>query len=308
MNLPVKLIRVVDGDTIQVICRGLKQTVRLNSVDTEESAIGYGKPATATGIRAKHYTREMCQSGELYLGLDEFGSIEEAIPRSRDKYGRLIAHIYIDVGVGGELLHLNRELIQLGFSPYFNKYGSSRLYDSDFREAQQEAQRQDLMIWGESAGGATRNYDKLLPWWERRATALDLARYSSVNSSNSPDSDVNGSKKIWICDNECRLIAEQPACAAKFFPEYLCCLVDFQGGYTARFAKGWVVSAKSEGFLVRLFFSHKFLNNDQNLQLVQQLIAEKDYGFVAGVLRKYRGIPQIEVFSLASTPFDLNLP
>lgn len=303
MKLPIKLVRVIDGDTIQVICRGLKETIRLHSIDTEESAIGYGKPATAAGIRAKHYTREMLQAGELYLGLDDFDSDDEAIARSRDKYERLLAHTYIDTG--GEEIHLNRELIQLGFSPYFNKYGNSKLYNSDFREAQREAQRQDLMIWQEPG----RNYEKLLPWWERRAAAIDLARYSSVNGS---ESNVYGSKKVWNCDNECRLIATQTVFPPKFdspFNNYtIHCCVDLQAGYKSKFAKGSTVSAKNQSFLIRLFFSNKFLSIHQNFQLLEELIAEKDYGFVAGTLRKYRGIPQVEVFSLARTPFDLNLP
>lgn len=244
----------------------------------------------------------LSSTSEIEFGIDDFASGDEAIAANRDKYGRLLGHIYIDG------LHLNHELIRLGFSPYFNKYGSSRLYDSDFRVAQAGARRQGLMIWNAETnqGAASRNYNKLLPWWERRAAAIDLARYSSVNGESLNDSGVNGGKRIFICDNECHLIGTKSTRWQNFSVGNIVCLVDFQLDITRKFSKGWVVQQKTKNFLVRFFFSSSFLESSSNLSTISQLVEEKDYGFVSGQLKNYRGTTQVNVTSIASTPFDLN--
>lgn len=293
MRLPIKLIRVVDGDTIQIMCRGLKETIRLHSVDTEESAIGYGKPATSVGIRAKHFTREMCHSGELLLELDYSPDqdIDVSLQRNRDTYGRLITHIYIDVG-DSEPLHLNSELIKLGLSPYFNKYGNSRVYDAKMREAQNKAQRIDAMIWAQPG----RDYDRLIPQWEHRAAGMDFARQNKVVIISE------------FCDNEWLSIREKSIRCRNFSQQKLSkgnqeklFILDFQGGVQKSFRKGVVIHEKAKNNL-RFFFSR---SQFPEFSLIEQLIQRRDYGFVAGFYESYRGLTQINVNSVAMTPFDL---
>lgn len=258
---------------------GLRKIIRLHSVDCEESAPGLGKPMTLNGIRAKQFATERLKNAdEIFLELDicrEEPDLEKAIAISQDKYGRVIAHIYIDVGE--KLVHFNRELIQLGHSPYFNKYGGSRLYDFWLREAQAIARSEKLGIWSESLQGEYfRDYNYLLPWWSRRAAGVDLARLSSVN----------GGKKIWACDNECPLITQllpgTPVCGVNDFALRL-----------QYFKKGFAQKIWSGSSLLRVFYPHKVAL--ENFEAITRLQSERDYGFVEGIIEGYRGIPQLTV-------------
>jgi micrococcal nuclease len=66
-----------------------------------------------------------------------------------------------------------------GWSPYFVKYGRSRLYDGPFMSAEAEAQAHDRVIWDPDFNGAAalREYDTLLPWWWFRAAIVEDYRH-----------------------------------------------------------------------------------------------------------------------------------
>jgi micrococcal nuclease len=259
-------------------------------VDGEESQIGGTKPFTNAGVRAKHFTREMLTSGELSIQCEIGETEQDQLRLNRDSYQRLLAHIYIN-----DVIHVNDELIRLGFSPYFNKYGNSRLFDSQFREAQTEAQHRGLMIWNPETnrGGAFRDYEKLLPIWERRAAAVDLARYSQIRG-----------EKIWICDNECPYIAGLTARSRNLFINYFYFLLDFQYSFSSVYTKGLVIRQRTQGKLLRFFFSSDFLSDSENSVILQEITDDKDYSFIGGTLHRYRGTDQVTVDAIARTPFD----
>lgn len=277
--MKAQLIRAIDGDTAEFLLKGQPEIVRFHSVDCEESAPGLGKPMTVNGVKAKHFTTEQLKSAnEVLIELDfprEYAEVnlEEAIATSRDKYGRLIAHIYIDG------LHLNKELIQQGYSPYFNKYGNSRLYHLRFEKAQAIAQAQRSIIWKLEAnqGEYSRDYNFLLPWWNQRAAVVDLARFSSVN----------GGRKVWACDNECSLITKLLLTGKPIHA-----LVDFQNPLQL-FRKGSALKVRAGEDLLRVFLPNQVLQSQ--FDLIEQLRLSKNYGIVQGTVEQYRGIPQLTV-------------
>jgi hypothetical protein len=79
-------------------------------------------------------------------------------------------------------------LVELGKSPYFDKYGWSETDHDAFVAAQKAAQAQKIGIWDPRTNmpttpgvpAAKRPYDKLLPWWEARAVAVDAFRKASA--------------------------------------------------------------------------------------------------------------------------------
>jgi len=95
----------------------------------------------------------------------------------------------------------NLLLVELGKSPYFNKYGNSLIDHEGFVRAQRLARRHRLGIWDpcvngaatEGAPSAKRAYDELMPWWQVRAEAIDDFRARSkaapakVISAEDPD-------------------------------------------------------------------------------------------------------------------------
>jgi len=175
---------IVDGDTIHVMRNGVKEKLRLLCVDSEEKLAGNAslsatKPETLFGQEtaawAQTFFPEHCTvDGAVKVGLMFPGGVER-----RDVYGRLLCHVVLPDGVDYQVL-----IVRLGKSPYFNKYGNSTTHHAAFVEAQRAAQRERLGIWNPATNRArtpgeievVRPYERLLPWWEARAQAIDEAR------------------------------------------------------------------------------------------------------------------------------------
>jgi micrococcal nuclease len=87
---------VVDGDTAKVFYRGESEYVRYIGVDTPE-AEGAGRPGgECYADRATDFNEAMLAAGEVRL---RFG------PELRDRFGRLLAYVYVsDVMLNAELL------------------------------------------------------------------------------------------------------------------------------------------------------------------------------------------------------------
>lgn len=185
---PYEVVRVVDGDTLHVRREGRIEKLRLLSVDTEEK-LGTGgadsesKPGTVFGEETGVWARELFES---FAAEDGRTSVHLVIPGGTERldvYGRLLCHVLLPDGRDFNLL-----LVRQGKSPYFSKYGYSEVDHEAFAEAQRLARAEALGIWDpatnrprtEGAPSARRPYERLLPWWEARAQALEGFRERSL--------------------------------------------------------------------------------------------------------------------------------
>ncbi|MCP3943979.1 MAG: hypothetical protein GY710_21210 [Desulfobacteraceae bacterium] len=134
-----KVLKVVDGDTIDVLYMGAKERVRLLNVDTPESVHPDKSKNTFMGQKASAYTKNRLDNKSVDL---EFES------KLRGRYGRLLAYVIVD-GV-----NYNLELVRRGWSPYYTKYGKSKKYHIDFVSAEQKARAQGLNIWTVADSGS----------------------------------------------------------------------------------------------------------------------------------------------------------
>lgn len=100
--------------------------------------------------------------------------------KHRDNYGRLLCYVY----KAGDQENSNVRIVQEGWSPYFVKYGRSRLYHRQFVEAEVEAQFKGLAIWNPAtnAGGNRRDYTTLIPWWYLRDSVAEDYRYFGIKA------------------------------------------------------------------------------------------------------------------------------
>lgn len=171
------VLRVVDGDTIWIERNGERDKLRLLSVDTEEKYMknntSVSKPSTrygeqSTGWAQGFFAPRAADEGRVRVGLRFPGGVE-----SRDPYGRLLCHVVTEGGVDFNVL-----LVRMGFSPYFNKYGNSRIAHEEFVAAQVAARAERRGVWNEDTnkGGKARPYDQLVPWWQARADAVAVFR------------------------------------------------------------------------------------------------------------------------------------
>jgi micrococcal nuclease len=95
-----EVLRVVDGDTIEVSLDGTEEDVRYIGVDTPES-VTPGEPVECFGRRASEANADLVEGRTVRLVFDR---------ELRDDYGRLLAYVHV-----GEVF-VNAELVERGYA------------------------------------------------------------------------------------------------------------------------------------------------------------------------------------------------
>lgn len=127
---PVKLMRVIDGDTIEVRWRDRTERVRLLRINTpERGRRGYDEATAAL--------RRALRGAELTLEFEQRGRPE------RDKYDRLLAYVW-----AGDT-NANVKMVRLGWTKFWTRYGAGRHAES-FIAAENEARHAQSGLWGDS--------------------------------------------------------------------------------------------------------------------------------------------------------------
>lgn len=175
--------RVIDGDTLHIRRNGELQKLRLLSVDTEEkfstNTGDTSKPSTVFGEECAQWAMAFFKPSPERPDADRIGLVFPTGVEERDVYGRVLCYAILPDGRNFNLL-----LVELGKSPYFNKYGNSQLCHDAFVAAQKRAQEQRIGIWdpktnkpkSDGAPAAERPYARLMPWWDARAAAVEEYR------------------------------------------------------------------------------------------------------------------------------------
>ena len=117
-----RVVRVVDGDTIRVVYKGREEPVRLLSINTPEK----GEP----GFEEATEALRRLVVGDHEEGRDILLKFEKPGVEARDRYGRLLGYIFVNVNV---------EMVRLGHSPFWTRYGRGR-YAHEFERAVQAAE------------------------------------------------------------------------------------------------------------------------------------------------------------------------
>jgi micrococcal nuclease len=119
---------VTDGDTLRVLIEGESERVRFLRIDTpEREERGYRQ--------AREALVDLVGEEEITLVFEK-----EGIPE-RDDYGRLLAYVF------HEGRNVNVEMVRLGWSPFWTRYGKGR-FAPEFREAEASARREGRGNWG----------------------------------------------------------------------------------------------------------------------------------------------------------------
>jgi micrococcal nuclease len=100
-TLHARVLRVVDGDTIQVrLDGGAVERVRYIGIDTPES-VKPGTPVQCFAKKASHFNESLVEGRAVTLRLDA---------EQRDRYGRLLAYVYAGP------TFVNRVLVARGYA------------------------------------------------------------------------------------------------------------------------------------------------------------------------------------------------
>lgn len=141
-SAPVKVTRVIDGDTIEISAIGgpaiggvSGQKVRFIGIDTPET-VDPRVPVACFGKEASDETKSLLEGKSAILEKD----ISET-----DKYGRLLRYVFVDG------LFVNDYLVRQGFAQV-STYPPDIKYQDQFLAAQKEARDNNRGLWSTCQG------------------------------------------------------------------------------------------------------------------------------------------------------------
>ena len=130
--LAVKVVRVVDGDTIQVCCIGWKrEKVRYIGVDTPETHHPM-RGVEPYGMEAAEANRKLVDGKTVRLEFDV---------QQLDKYGRTLAYIYLEDGT-----FVNAWLVENGYAMVMT-FPPNVKHQELFLKLQREAREARKGLW-----------------------------------------------------------------------------------------------------------------------------------------------------------------
>jgi len=127
----IKVIRIVDGDTIVVNIDSKDEKVRLIGVDTPET-VKPDTPVQKYGKEASAFTKKMLIGKKVKLEFDV---------QHRDKYARFLAYVYLDDG-----RMFNKILIEEGYAQVMTVPPNIK-YQQDFIRLQRKAKENKKGLW-----------------------------------------------------------------------------------------------------------------------------------------------------------------
>ena len=154
---PLQVVRVKDGDTLVLDMEGRDEDVRLIGIDTPETFDSdklrrddadsplRADEIQALGAEASRFAKELLEGEAVYLepGLEP-----------RDRYGRLLAYLYLSDPEGewtfGDetFVQVNLELVRAGWADALT-VPPNDAYQNDLENAADAARRAGAGMWGE---------------------------------------------------------------------------------------------------------------------------------------------------------------
>lgn len=124
-NFTAKVIRIIDGDTMEILYQKTPIKIRLAHIDCPEK-----RSKQPFGTQAKTALSDLC-----------FGQQVTINSQNCDRYGRLIAVI-----TNAKKQIVNQEMIKLGMAWHFTNYSTDKTY----AKLEQEARKKRIGLWRES--------------------------------------------------------------------------------------------------------------------------------------------------------------
>ncbi len=129
----LSVVKVVDGDTIDVMENGMKVRVRLIGINTPET-VDPRRIVECFGKEASQKTKGLLSNGIVKL----VGDLSQG---DTDKYDRRLAYVFTSDGT-----FVNLELVKQGYA-YEYTYRTPYKYQTEFREAERNAREAGRGLW-----------------------------------------------------------------------------------------------------------------------------------------------------------------
>jgi endonuclease YncB( thermonuclease family) len=115
-----KLVKVLDGDTVEVLHDGKAERVRLAQIDCPEKNQPFGQAA-------KRYVLEIAAQKIVTVEVDTV-----------DRYGRTVGEVFLPDG-----LNLNKQIVGAGYAWQYKRYSK----DPEYAELETRAREAKLGLW-----------------------------------------------------------------------------------------------------------------------------------------------------------------
>ena len=119
-----KVVKVVDGDTFDLMFEGKKIRVRMFGIDSPERG-------QAFNVKAKEFTASVIAGKEVSV-----------VIRDKDRYGRFVCDVYLD-----DSTYVNAEIVKAGYAWHFTRYSD----DMQLARLQDEARNEMRGLWQDSS-------------------------------------------------------------------------------------------------------------------------------------------------------------
>jgi micrococcal nuclease len=132
------VVRVVDGDTVQIDIDGRREKLRLIGIDTPET-VKPDTPVQCYGPEASAFTKQLLPEGTAVRIVRDV--------EARDDYGRLLGYVYrADDG-----LFVNLEIVAQGYAALLT-FPPNVAHVDEFVAAARAAERENLGLWSACSG------------------------------------------------------------------------------------------------------------------------------------------------------------
>lgn len=136
------VVKVVDGDTIEITKDGKEIKVRLIGIDTPE-VVDPRKPVYCFGQEASRQTHALLDGKSVMIETDQSQD-------TYDKYRRLLAYIFLPDGT-----FINEYMIAQGYAHEYT-YDLPYKYQAEFKAAERSARESQKGLWSpETCNGVT---------------------------------------------------------------------------------------------------------------------------------------------------------
>lgn len=132
-----KVVKVIDGDTIEVSLNSKKETVRLIGIDSPE-VLDERKPVQCFGKEASGKAKEMLIGKTITLESDPTQG-------ERDDYGRLLRYVFL------EDQNFNNLMLSKGYAREYTFKGKAYRYQTEFIQTQEKARKDNRGLWADGA-------------------------------------------------------------------------------------------------------------------------------------------------------------
>ena len=127
------VLRVIDGDTIDILYEGEKTRIRLIGINTPET-VDPRRTVECFGKEASAKTTQLLSGQRVRIEID-------ASQGRFDKYGRMLAYVFTEDGV-----FVNQTLIAEGFA-YEYTYRTPYRYQAEFKSSESDARTYERGLW-----------------------------------------------------------------------------------------------------------------------------------------------------------------